>query len=167
MGNIPRTLLSLPTWTYSTSDDALYVNLFIGSTMNIDKFKGTSVQMVQKTNYPWNGKVAITVNPRDAKHFALKIAVPNRNVGTLYTANPVVDSIESVAVNGSAMASPKVENGYITIDRDWKAGDTVSFNVPMVPQIIKADDRVTAIRWWRCGMADWSTTSRRRTSRMW
>src|SRR5438552_1338512 len=31
VGNIPRTLLMVPTWMYATSPDSLYVNLFIGS----------------------------------------------------------------------------------------------------------------------------------------
>ena len=37
VGNIPRTLLMIPTWTYVRGDDGLYVNLFIGSTINVEK----------------------------------------------------------------------------------------------------------------------------------
>ncbi len=43
------------------------MNLFIGSRVNVGKIAGTDVQMVQKTDYPWKGAVAITVNPEAGK----------------------------------------------------------------------------------------------------
>ena len=144
VGNIPRTLLSLPTWAYSVDTDSLYVNLFIGSTMTIPKFEGTSVQMVQQTNYPWDGKVAITVNPKEAKHFALRIAIPDRQVSKLYTETPEVSGISGLSVNGTAIASPTIDKGYAIIDRDWKAGDKVQFEVPLKPQVVTADKRIAA-----------------------
>lgn len=68
VGNIPRTLLMLPTWMYAKSADGVYVNLFIGSTVNLENVGGTEIQMVQATNYPWDGKVSITVNPKVQKN---------------------------------------------------------------------------------------------------
>ena len=40
VGNFPRTLLMFPTWMYSKGADGLYVNLFVGSTVNVDNFDG-------------------------------------------------------------------------------------------------------------------------------
>jgi hypothetical protein len=51
VGNTPRTLLMIPTWTYGKGKDGLYVNLFLGSTINVEKVAGTDVEMVQKTDY--------------------------------------------------------------------------------------------------------------------
>ena len=45
VGNIPRVLLSLPTWTYSKSADSIYVNLFIGSTVTVRNVAGTGMQV--------------------------------------------------------------------------------------------------------------------------
>ena len=90
VGNIPRTLLMLPTWTYVKGDDGIYVNLFIGSTMTVENVAGTDVQMVQKTDYPWSGNVSITVNPAAEKSFSIRIRVPNRSVSELYTGTPEV-----------------------------------------------------------------------------
>ncbi|HVT80999.1 MAG TPA: beta-L-arabinofuranosidase domain-containing protein, partial [Phycisphaerae bacterium] len=131
VGNVPRALLSIPTWTYATGDNDLYVNLFVGSTMTVPKFMGTSVQMVQKTNYPFDGKVSITVNPKDAKHFALRVAIPDRQVSKLYTPDKAVTGLTSLAVNGAAVANVKMEKGYAVIERDWKAGDHIDLEVPM------------------------------------
>jgi uncharacterized protein len=70
VGNIPRVLLMLPTWMYGKSDDAVYVNLFIGSTATLHDVAGTDVTMVQATDYPWSGKVSITVNPAAETEFS-------------------------------------------------------------------------------------------------
>jgi DUF1680 family protein len=145
VGNIPRTLLMIPTWTYLKGRDELYVNLFIGSTINVEKVAGTDVEMVQKTDYPWNGKVSITVNPKEPKRFSLFVRVPSRQTSELYTNTPRVDGLVSLAVNGKRM-SPKVDRGYAVITRRWAAGDTVELEVPLQVQRIKADDRIQADR---------------------
>src|SRR5262249_35305139 len=43
VGNIPRALLMLPTYTYAKGPDSIYVNLFVGSTVNIEDVAGTNV----------------------------------------------------------------------------------------------------------------------------
>jgi DUF1680 family protein len=144
-GNIPRTLLSMPTWMYSKSADGVYVNLFVGSTLTVDDVAGTDVQMVQKTNYPWDGKVSITVNPAAAKRFVVRIRVPNRNVSELYVSTPEANGIASLAVNGSAV-KPTIENGYAVIDRTWKAGDLIELDLPMRVQRVRAIEKVEADR---------------------
>ena len=145
VSNIPRTLLMVPTWAYVKGDDGLYVNLFVGSKITVEKVAGTDVQMVQKTDYPWNGKVAITVNPKDSKTFSLRVRVPNRETSALYTATPAVSGLKSLSVNGRPIAV-KMEKGYAVITRQWQTGDTVAFELPMAVQRIRADDKIEANR---------------------
>ena len=145
VGNIPRTLLMIPTWTYAKSDQGVYVNLFIGSTVNVDRVAGTDVEMVQKTDYPWNGKVSITVNPKASKKFTVFVRVPNRTTSDLYTASPAVNGLKSLHVNNREFPA-KTENGYVCITRKWKAGDTIDLELPMAIQVIKADDHIQADR---------------------
>jgi uncharacterized protein len=143
VGNISRTLLMIPTWTYVKGKDSLYVNLFIGSTINVEQVAGTNVQMVQKTDYPWSGKVSITVNPETTKRFSIYVRVPNRTTSELYTPTPQVRGLESIAVNGSRV-SPKIDKGYAVITRTWKAGDRIDLILPMKVQRIKASDKIAA-----------------------
>lgn len=145
VGNIPRTLLMLPTWMYSKGADELYVNLFIGSTVDVGNVAGTPVQMVQTTNYPWNGNVAIIVNPAQPRRFSLKIRVPDRSVSELYTSAPEVNGLTSIAVNGAAV-TPAIDRGYAVITREWKAGDKVELVLPLKVQRVKADEHVAADR---------------------
>ena len=92
----------------------------------VEDVAGTDVEMVQTTNYPWEGKVAITINPKASKSFTLRLRVPNRDVSSLYTADPPANGIASIAVNGRTV-KPVELNGYAEIQRTWKAGDTPNF----------------------------------------
>ena len=145
VGNIPRTLLMLPTWTYSKSADGIYVNLFIGSTVTVEDVAGTDVEMVQVTDYPWSGNVSITVNPAAEKEFSVKVRVPNHSVSDLYPGTPQSGGITSIALNGSAI-TPPVEKGYAVITRNWKAGDKIDLVLPMKVRRIKGIDKIAATR---------------------
>ena len=145
VGNIPRTLLMVPTWAYAKSADGVWVNMFIGSSITIENVGGTDVEMVQRTDYPWNGKVSLTVNPQSSKRFAVRIRVPKRGVSGLYRSTPEVGGISAIAVNGSPV-KPTMERGYAVVTRTWKAGDGVDFEFPMKPQRIHASDAIEATR---------------------
>lgn len=145
VGNIPRTLLMIPTWTYVKGKDAIYVNLFIGSTIQVERVAGTDVQMVQKTDYPWSGAVQITVNPKASKRFSVYVRVPNRTTSQLYRPTPEVSGLKSLAVNGSSL-NPRIVNGYAVITRKWKTGDQIKVEFPMAVQRIQADEKVAADR---------------------
>lgn len=145
VGNIPRTLLMIPTWTYVKDKDGIYVNMFIGSTINVEKVAGTDIEMIQETDYPWNGKVSVIVNPAKKKKFTMHIRVPNRTTSVLYRPRPEVKGLKSLKLNGKDIPVTVV-NGYAVITRKWKKGDRISFELPMEIQTISADDRIVADR---------------------
>ena len=143
VGNIPRTLLMMPTWAYVKGGGGLYVNMFVGSRIHVGEVAGTPVEMVQKTNYPWEGAVNITVNPAQARTFSVHVRLPNRNTSKLYTETPAVNGISRLAVNGRPVQA-RIERGYAVITREWKAGDQIDLDLPMEPQRVVADSRVKA-----------------------
>jgi DUF1680 family protein len=145
VGNIPRTLLMLPTWVYAKSAGSVYVNLFVGSTILLENAAGTDIEMIQETDYPWSGKVAITVNPKLERKFSVRIRVPDRGVSSLYKSTPDANGITSVAVNGSVV-KPAVDKGYAVITRSWKAGDRIDLVLPMKAQRVQADHKIEATR---------------------
>ena len=100
VGNLSRTLLMIPTWTYVKDKTGLYVNMFVGSRIHVGKVAGTNVEMVQKTDYPWKGSVAITVNPEEAKTFSVYVRIPNRTTSKLYKDSPALSGVKRFAVNG-------------------------------------------------------------------
>lgn len=143
VGNIPRTLLMMPTWAYVKSRTAVYVNLFLGSRIHVGEVAGTSVEMVQKTDYPWKGQVHLTVNPEQPKFFSVYVRIPNRNTSSLYRETPAIQGLTRFAVNGQQV-KPRIEKGYAVVTREWTAGDSIEFELPLQPQRVTANDRVKA-----------------------
>jgi uncharacterized protein len=143
VGNIPRTLLMMPTWAYVKDKNGLYVNLFVGSRIRVGKIAGTNVEMVQKTDYPWKGAIEITVNPEEARTFSVYVRIPNRSTSKLYTEFPALSGVKRFAVNGKPV-TPHMEKGYAVVTHEWKAGDRIELELPMEPQRIVADKRIKA-----------------------
>ena len=143
VGNMARTMLMLPTWTYSKSTDGVYVNLFVGGKVDLGDVAGTNVEIVQATKYPWDGKVSLTVNPKTSKRFVVRIRSPKRDVSSLYRATPAGDGVTSITVNGAPLKTVATR-GYVEIDRIWKAGDTIALTLPMPIQRIYGSDKIVS-----------------------
>jgi DUF1680 family protein len=143
VGNLSRTLLMIPTWSYVKDRSGLYVNMFVGSRINVGKVAGAEVEVIQKTDYPWKGSVAITVNPEKPQKFSVYVRVPNRTTSRLYHDSPAISGLRRFAVNGETLR-PEIHKGYAVITREWKPGDKIEFELPMEPQRVKADPRIKA-----------------------
>lgn len=144
-GNITRFIASVPGYMYAVQENSLFVNLYSQSVSNIEIQKN-KVELKQTSEYPWDGKVMLTVTPTKAKKFSLKLRIPgwaeNSPVPTdLYTYAEKTNEPVQVLVNGKAIKSTK-EKGYITIKRLWKKGDRVEFQFPMPVRRVKANDNV-------------------------
>jgi len=73
--NLSRLLAQLPGLIYSTRGNEIFVNLFVDSSAKI-KIGTATVTVSQKTNYPWDGKVAITVSSDKPVALTLHTRVP-------------------------------------------------------------------------------------------
>lgn len=127
--NLERTLSSLPGYFYSTDADGLYVHLFHDSAMEWKLESGVPLKVTQATEYPWDGRVRMTVSPAQATKFALRVRVPGWSRET------------SLRVNGARVDGVKAAS-YAEIARVWKPGDVVEAEFAMEPQLIVADRRV-------------------------
>jgi hypothetical protein len=144
-GNIARTFASLGNYIYAREQDTLYVNLFIGGTCVVNDIAGTTVEVVQETDYPWDGAVSITLNPGEAKEFTVRIRIPKREFSECYTASPELPAHVGLAVNGEGWEG-EVENGYAAITRNWQPGDRVDLVLPMDVQRVTSHPKVEANR---------------------
>lgn len=147
--NICRFIPSLPGYIYAVKDNDVYVNLFMSNTADLD-VKGKEVVISQSTNYPWNGKVSITVDKNKAGKFAMKIRIPGwvRNQvvpSDLYSYDDGKRLGYTVKVNGQPVTAT-LEKGYFTIDRNWKKGDKVEVDFEMEPRVVVANSKVEADR---------------------
>jgi uncharacterized protein len=147
--NVVRFIPSIAGYIYASRGDALYVNLFVGGAAQA-QVAGTTVELKQQTRYPWDGKVAITVNPKSAAEFTLHVRVPgwarNRPVPSdLYRYDDGLEPQVQLAVNGQAVEL-KLDKGFATIRRQWQAGDTVTLDLPMPVRRVAAHESVKADR---------------------
>lgn len=145
--NVARLLPSLPGYVYATSEKDIYVNLFIDNTASIE-VDGNNVEIMQETNYPWDGKVEITVNPEKAGKFSMLVRIPGwaRDIaipGNLYTFIDSFGNKVTLMMNGKSMA-PRIEKGYAVVSRRWRQGDKLTIEFPMDIRKIGADERVHA-----------------------
>ena len=143
--NIARLVESLGNYIYAQSADALWVNLFVGSTASIKLPKGT-VQLQQQTDYPWNGNVQLTVTPDRNQKFALQLRIPgwaqNEPVpGTTYRYADNDTARFTLLVNNKP-ATFTMQGGYAVINREWKKGDAVALNLPMPVRRVRAIDSI-------------------------
>jgi DUF1680 family protein len=144
--NIARLVASLGNYIYAKSDDAIYVNLFVESNTTIP-LKNGNVNVKMETNYPWDGRVKLNIDPEKKGKFKVYLRIPgwikNKPVpGDLYRYESDMDIFDTdIMVNGKPLNS-KHESGYSVIDREWKKGDVVEYSIPMEPFILVAREEL-------------------------
>ena len=130
--NVSRFLPSVGSYIYSISDDKrLFVNLYVGSASEI-KIGKTTVEVIQHTDYPWDGNVDMEVNPEKESNFAVNLRIPGWC--KKYT----------LKVNGESLKEADVDKGYVTITKKWKKGDKITLNLDMPVEMVAADPKVLA-----------------------
>ncbi|MCM8807218.1 MAG: glycoside hydrolase family 127 protein [Candidatus Omnitrophica bacterium] len=71
--NIQRFIASLPGYFYAISKDGIYLNLYDSSESLITLLSGKKVKIIQKTDYPWKGRVLLIVEPEEEFNLYLRI----------------------------------------------------------------------------------------------
>ena len=132
--NVTRFVPSVPGYAYATQGDALFVNLFVQSSAEI-QMGGQVVQIEQETAYPWEGSVKITVAPEKSKRFTLFVRIPgwarNQPVPSdLYRYMDRSEQKAEIRINGEPV-DYTLEKGYARLSRKWEKGDTIEFIMPM------------------------------------
>jgi DUF1680 family protein len=125
--NLARTLAEVGNYAYAKSADAIWVNLYGGSTLTTTLGDGHFIQLTQATEYPWNGRVRLTINQCDPTPFALKLRIP----GWAKSA--------TVRVNLGPVTNTSAPGSYFELRRRWQAGDMVDLDIPMPTQLIEAN----------------------------
>lgn len=125
---ISRFLPSIGNYIYGTSKEAIWVNLYIGNSTEIQAGKN-HMTLKQETDYPWNGKVKLTVSSTTPLNKEIRLRIPGWC--KQYT----------LAVNGQQQTAP-VEKGYAVVQKEWKDGDEISLHLEMPVEIVEADSRV-------------------------
>ena len=122
--NLARLLASFGSYIYSQGDSDLAVHLYVQGHADLS-VSGAPVTISQQTEYPWNGKVALTITPDAPTRFGLRLRLPG------WCREP------RLSLNGEAV-TPEVVRGYAVLDREWRAGDVVTLELPMPVERVHA-----------------------------
>ena len=114
--NTLRTLCQAQEYAYAVSGQTLYVNLY-----GQNALKSKNLEVEQTTDYPWNGKVTLTVKKA-------------KNLQTIQLHKPNWCDKYTVKVNG--------ENADLSITRKWKKGDVIELSLDMRPRLVEANPLV-------------------------
>ena len=147
--NICRFIPSVPGYIYAVKDKDVYVNLFMSNDVTLN-VRGKKVSLSQTTSYPWNGDIQLRITHNSAKDFTLKIRIPGwvRNQvvpSNLYTYTDEFDPSCRVMVNGEEVYAD-LQDGYFSINRQWKKGDSVEIHFDMNVRTVTANNKVEADR---------------------
>jgi uncharacterized protein len=127
--NLERILASLPGYFYSTTKDGIYAHFYDNSELNWRLENGTELKVIQKTNYPWDGQVEITVRPAQPAEFTFYLRIPGW-----------ADQAQ-VSVNNKPESGAK-PGEYLALQRRWSPGDVIRLQMEMPPQVIQPNPRI-------------------------
>jgi DUF1680 family protein len=149
-GNITRFLASVPGYVYAQRGDEIWVNLYMAGHADIKLDNGRTVKITQDTRYPWNGAIKLFVAPDQAGPLTIHVRIPGWAreepiPGGLYHYSDQSSEKVTLAVNGGGVPM-KLDQGYVSIKRTWKAGDLIDLRLPMPVRRVKANDQVMADR---------------------
>lgn len=147
--NVVRFLPSLPGYLYAQEDNAIFINLYIANSATI-QLADQTVSLNQDTNYPWDGKVTLSLETDAQSEFEIRLRIPgwtqNRPVPSdLYQYSDENEEAVSLNVNGSPVPL-EIDNGYACLKRVWGKGDTIELNLPMPIRRVLCSENVESNR---------------------
>ncbi|MET0597934.1 MAG: beta-L-arabinofuranosidase domain-containing protein [Mesorhizobium sp.] len=128
--NSSRLVASVGGYFVSASDDAIAFHLYGGIATRARLASG-AVALRETSTYPWSGSIRIAVDPEAPADFTVKLRIPGWAKGA------------EASVNGEPVdVTAGTTNGYLSIARQWRAGDTIALELPMPAERIYAHPAV-------------------------
>ncbi len=132
--NLVRMIAEVNGYAYSLSEDALWVHLYGSNELNTVTANGESLRVTQESNYPWDGKITLTIDQPAATVRALIVRIPGWVKGA------------TVTVNGTAVDGAVESGTYCRIEREWITRDVVEIDLPMPVRLLQSHPLVEETR---------------------
>jgi DUF1680 family protein len=133
--NLMRTVASWHNYLYSVSEKALWIHHYGGNVFDGKLASGRKLKLTQQTDYPWDGKVCITINDVEpGEPFSILFRIPGWAKNAKLTVNDRVVKVHC-----------KPES-YAVIERKWIFGDIIELDLPMPVRMIEANQLVEQTR---------------------
>jgi uncharacterized protein len=127
--NLARLTASLSGYAMTTDHNGLQVHLHAAGE-TVTTVGGSPVRVTVRTEYPWNGRVELTMTAAAPLTLALRI--------------PTWCSKADVRLDGAPVDADG--DGYLRLRRDWSGGATVLLDLPMHAHVVRPHPRIDAVR---------------------
>ena len=141
--NLARLLSSIGSYAYTENEDTLFVHLYMGSTLS-KRVKDRDVDVQIHSDFPWNGKVQITVRAKDTG-FRLALRLPDWcDSFTLQYDGQIIHTLiaEAASIFDADFKRVKMKDGYLYMDGFDQEEETIILDFPMKPQWIVTNSAV-------------------------
>ncbi|ADV47768.1 protein of unknown function DUF1680 [Cellulophaga algicola DSM 14237] len=132
--NLVRTIAQVSGWAYSKSENGIAVNLYGGNKLATTLNDGSSLKLKQETKYPWEGDVEITIEACRSDAFDILLRIPEWAEGS------------KIMINGKESEILATPGTYATLNRTWKANDTIRLDLPLAINFIEGHGRIEEVR---------------------
>ena len=122
---LPNYLMHMWMATYENGLAAVHYGPCKVSALAADR---VPVEIVCRTDYPFNEVIEMTVQPAREATFPLSFRIPG------WCKAP------ELAVNGSAVQAAPDANGFVRVERLWKSGDAIRLRFPMSVSVATGRD---------------------------
>jgi uncharacterized protein len=133
--NLARLFAALPGYLATGDDDGLRIHLYGSATVDAN-VRGVPVRLRMRTEYPWQGRVELTVTGQQEDRPA---------PWTLALRMPAWCPAYTVLVDGVPVRA-EAAGGYVRLRRVWAPGTTVVLDLHMPVRQVTAHPRVDALR---------------------
>ncbi len=124
--NLARLLLSLERYAVSVKGDEVTIDLPIA--MSLDhEVGGVPVRIEVQSEYPWDGKVTLTVTSDAPVRMAIRVRKPEFSVRW--------------SAEGPEGTDLRIEDGYLVAEGEWRTGDRFEIDLDMPTVWLKSDPR--------------------------
>lgn len=132
--NIARTIAQMPGYLYSVSDNLIWLHTYVANEARLSLPNGLTVELVQRTRYPWSGQIVIELlTPGE---YGLNVRIPDWCQGGDLGDPP------TLSINNAPCRSTVMPGQYITVRRTWAAGDSLCIQFPMGVRRVRAHPRI-------------------------
>jgi DUF1680 family protein len=132
--NVMRLVASLGHYAVSQDAGGLQIHQYGDARITADLPTGSTVTLSMAGEYPWDGRVRLSVVQATGDTWTLSLRIP----GWCESA--------SVRVNGETVDATPSAGGYLEIERAWQAGDTVELDLPMPPRLTEGHPWIESTR---------------------
>ena len=130
--NLMRTFASWPAYLATTDDGGVTIHQYASSEVTA-RVAGASLRLSVATDYPWSGRVTLTVDEAPDVAVRLSLRVPGWSTAA---------SVSGPGEAQHGLTGPRTAEWR----RRWQAGDRIELDLGVVPRVMVPDRRIDAVR---------------------